>query len=125
MTTRNDNIKKINTKRELLSDEQLDQVSGGTTTEMSNDSKFLNVLLRGRNGQPDRYGKLKCHFGQWSGIDEELKAAWKSVGVETRIGCQSLLNKYYIDGKKVTQAQAWAHAEEVVGKHLSESDWNW
>ena len=101
----------INNK-ELLSMNELDQVAGGTTTELSNDSRFLNVLLRGRAGQPNRYGELKCHFAD----------LW---GVDTRMGPQSLLNKYYINGKKVTRAEAWSHAEAVVGKHLIHSEWDW
>ncbi|MBR5909851.1 MAG: hypothetical protein IKZ66_07790, partial [Schwartzia sp.] len=42
-----------------LSAEDMDDVAGGTTQELADDSRFLNVLLRGHPAQPDRYGEEK------------------------------------------------------------------
>ena len=107
--------------------EQLDGVAGGGTCEMSDDSCFLNVLLRGRPGQCDRYGDWKSDpysIGYEDRV-EEVKAAWASVGVTADIQKGMLRNRYYINGKTVTRDQAWTHAQQVVGKTLKRSDWYW
>ena len=40
-------------KENKLTDDELEQVTGGDA--MANDSRYLNVLLRGREGQCGRY----------------------------------------------------------------------
>ena len=51
-------------KEHELSKEELEQVSGGCDYEISDDSKFLNVLLRGTDyHRCDRYGKFKIFGG--------------------------------------------------------------
>ena len=42
-------------KENKLTDDELEQVVGGDK-DLANDSRFLNVLLRGREGQCGRYG---------------------------------------------------------------------
>ena len=107
-----------------LSTEQLEEVVGGSFYEMADDSRFLNVLLRGRPGQCDRYGVDKCRvvYTRFD-VNKEITDAWASVGVTAYL--DGLGNKYYINGKKVTRDQAWAHAQKVVGKTLQKSDWYW
>ena len=35
-------------------------------------------------------------------------------------------NRYWLaDGTPLTRDQAWAHAQQVVGKTLKKSDWYW
>ena len=48
----------------MLSDEELENVSGGTLGETTDDSRFLNVLLHKttKYHQCDRYGKTKLFF---------------------------------------------------------------
>lgn len=58
---------------EILSDEQLDEVSGGSMYETALDSCFLNGLT-GCN----RYSATECVGGKH---DAEIVAAWKSVGI--------------------------------------------
>ena len=111
-----------------LADVDLEQVVGGG--QLDQDSRFLNVLLRGREGQCGRYGSwtVKKHR-------DEIVRAWASVGVEfsdtvTPYGgphaCKPSKSFHYsINGKEVSQYEAWAHAEQVVGKHLKHSDWDW
>ena len=104
-----------------MSDEELDNVAGGTCYEMADDSRFLNSL----NGSCDRYGATKIFFSG-SSKREELKAAWLTVGIETKLSKNlSGNNEYYLDGKQITQEQARQHAMNVVGKQMSESDWKW
>ena len=51
-------------KTNKLTDEELEQVSGGFLYEISNDSKFLNVLLRETGyHRCDRYGKARIFGG--------------------------------------------------------------
>ena len=51
-------------KTNKLTDEELEQVSRGCLYEISNDSKFLNVLLRGTGYHHcDRYGKARIFWG--------------------------------------------------------------
>ncbi|MBR2180004.1 MAG: hypothetical protein IJ862_06400 [Selenomonadaceae bacterium] len=104
-----------------MSDEELDNVAGGTCYEMADDSRFLNSL----NGSFNRYGATRCFFSSSYGR-EKLKEAWLTVGIETKLSKSlSVNNEYYLDGKQITQEQARQHAMEVVGKQMTESDWKW
>ena len=107
-------------QEEILSDEELKEISGGSCYESADDSRFLNVLLQGTNyHQCDRYGATKMFFG--IGISDVFKA-WKSLGIEFE-SYPVRANKYLLDGKEITRDEAWAHAEKLVGKHLTEKDW--
>ena len=107
-----------------LTMEEMEQVAGGTIHETSDDSKFLNVLLHGRPGRCDRYGcwRAGCNY-------PEIARAWASVGIKVVINDHSLYkeisNEYYLNGKQIPRAAAWAHAEQVVGRHLEKKDWDW
>ena len=108
---------------EIMSDEELDKVSGGTPGELADDSRFLNVLLHGTNKyhQCDRYGEFKMF---WRGnARKDLTKAWSSLGIEMTYSDAG--NEYKLNGKKISREEAWAHAESVVGKHLTEAQWNW
>ena len=105
-----------------LTMEEMEQVAGGRNWEVVDDSKFLNVLLRGRPGQCDRYGSWRAGLN-----DTEIAKAWASVGIRAKFHYSSKAgpNEYYLDGKEISREEAWAHAEQVVGKHLQKKDWDW
>ena len=110
-----------------LTAEQMEHVSGGNKYEIADDSRFLNVLLRGRPGQPDRYGEFKIQTG-YGGAErcDEVMAAWATVGIKMEWNNgDTYYNNYYLDGKSITQEQAMEHAMKVVGKRLKKSDWYW
>ena len=111
---------------EIMSDEELDKVSGGTSGELADDSRFLNVLLQGTNKyhQCDRYGEWRM---LWSpGARDDLTKSWNSLGIEITYSTSCLIkNTYRLNGKEISQADAWAHAESLVGKHLTKEQWNW
>ena len=99
---------------------------------LAQDSRFLNVLLRGREVTCGRYGRWTI-----AGHIDEVVRAWKSVGVDysedfiqniPSVGGSSfggtVKTHYYIDGKSVSRYDAWVHAEKVVGKHLKRADWD-
>ena len=109
---------------EKLTDDELDKVVGGTLGETADDSRFLNVLLQGTDKyhQCDRYGKTAVWFS--AGPKNDVKKSWKSLGIDFKP--DNLFGNYYFkDGKSISQADAWAHAEKLVGKHLTEEQWNW
>ena len=114
-------------KEHELSKEELEQVSGGCDYETSNDSRFLNVLLRGTDyHRCDRYGKFKIFWGSSKryGPCEDIENSWRVLGIEmVPYACDH--NEYWMNGKRITRDEAWAHAEAVVGKHLERKDWDW
>jgi len=121
--TREENIKKINDKLEIMSDEELDLVAGGNCYETADDSRFLNSLAN----LCDRYGATTIAFFSH---DEEIVAAWDKVGVKAYLSDNILKNEasaniYYINGQRVTQEQARQHAMQVTGHYMSRSDWDW
>ncbi|MBQ3670965.1 MAG: hypothetical protein II921_05750 [Treponema sp.] len=50
---------------------------------------------------------------------KKIRAAWETVGIKmTPKG-------YCIGGLVISQKEDMAHAQQVVGKTLKESDWKW
>ena len=114
----------MNTKifaNEILIDEEMEKVSGGSAGELADDSRFLNSL----NGSTDRYGTFKSCFNGME-ISGKIKQAWKKVGVDVRTDYGWFFdNTYRIDGKKVSQEKARQHAMEVTGHHMEKREWDW
>ena len=115
-----------------LSADEMEAIVGGALAHcdsLADDSRFLNVLLRGHPGQCDRYGETYAggHVG-------EIKNAWKVVGVEMEVNYYYNradgvpLGGYYvykINGEYVDAEDAYRHAMKVTGKNLKPSDWYW
>ena len=120
MATNEENTKKINDELEKMSDEELEQVAGGfyDRHKLAEDSRFLNVLLRGFNKQPERCNWIMV-------TPEKIISTWKSIGIVIEEGSVFGGHSYNLDGKKISQSQAWAYAEEFIGKHLERKDWDW
>jgi hypothetical protein len=105
--------------------EQLEEVAGGvvytgSAEKLADDSRFLNVLLRGRPGQCDRYGD---YFAKRS--VPEIQRAWASVGVTMLTEGNDVGYYHQINGKTVSPEEAYNYAMKVVGKQLKPSDWYW
>ena len=108
-------------KDEVLNDEQLEEVAGGTWGQTADDSRFLNSL----NGSCDRYGATRISFTPGTKIEEEVQKAWATVGVDFHWhGGAVSDNEYYINGKKVTQGEARTHAMNVTGRIVDVSEWD-
>lgn len=107
---------------EIMSDEELDMVAGGTYDETADDSRFLNSL----NGSTDRYGQIRIAMTPGTSIEEEIQRGWKTVGIdfEWRSG-GNIANHYRLNGRGITQEQARQHAMKVTGKQMTEADWKW
>ncbi len=99
-----------------ITDEEMEPVSGGKAYETANDSRFLNTL----GNFCDRYGSGKAYW--FGSVGEEVTAAWSKVGVKF-VKDDYKMNKYYIDGRQVTQSQAMEHAMRVTGRRISPEDW--
>ena len=114
MANREDNIKKINDQLEQLTDEELENVAGGTYNETAADSRFLNDLA----GLTDRYGATRAFFED-AKISKEVTAAWNKIGigVDTSWGGS---NKYFKDGQEITRKQAVQFACEKYGRNLQD-----
>ena len=118
---------------EVLSDEELENVVGGSNGEIADDSRFLNVLLAGtKYRQCDRYCGFRINFDSDARTDVML--AWSSLGIIYGYGGDNVSYQFQggviVDGQvmggmNLTREQAWAYAEKLVGKHLTEKQWNW
>ena len=109
---------------EMLTDDELNNVAGGTPGELADDSRFLNVLLHGTNKyhQCDRYSGFTMFLSEPALYD--LRKSWNSLGIELE-DSRFVGNTYKLNGKEISRAEAWAHAESLVGKHLTKEQWNW
>ena len=107
---------------EILKDEQLDAIAGGKSVQMADDSRFLNSL----NGSCDRYGTTNIDLSLLfsSSKEKEIKNAWATVGITAKL-YRAIDNEYFLNGQGISQEQARQHAMNVVGKQMTESDWQW
>lgn len=126
MATREEKLKKINDELNKLSDEDLDNVAGGSFFETADDSYFLNSL----NGLCDCYDATKIFLSmkddEGATLSGKIEKAWESVGIKAELYPNlTSHNKYFIDGKEITREEAHQHAMRVVGYTMKDSDWNW
>ena len=108
--------------------EEMDNVAGGYIHETADDSRFLNVLLRGHPAQPDRHGerKLELDYANNGSRYAELRSAWEACGVHLHKIDETGGNRYVLhSGREVTREQAMNHAMNVMGRQLKKSDWYW
>ena len=105
--------------------EQLENVAGGTAHQVADDSRFLNVLLRGHPDQPNRYGETRAgSIYEGDAISREVSKAWAAVGITCDADtCGNTW--YYNDRIGVSQEQARQLAMQRMGKQLKKSDWYW
>ena len=120
MATREENLKIINEKLEKLSDEQLEQVAGGTADQVRRDAFFLSALLKGSKDAP-KSPTIKTFLGVFAdcgGVREkDVTKAWDILGIDYSahwVGSNDYVVKE--TGKKLTQAQAWTFASKAMGR---------
>ncbi len=127
METKLDKLKAMK-EDNALSIEEMEEIAGGTTNQCADDSRFLNVLLRGTKWQPERFGEYRFEYcgkgNRWPMI-EDLKRAWSKCGIEAYLGSGQHSNQYYSHGELVTQEEAREIAMQNRGIQLKESDWKW
>ena len=109
-------------QEETLSNEELDNVAGGNSSETADDSHFLNVLT----GKCDRYGEWIISR---EGHTPEIEKAWAFAGVEAHLNSfnngYARTNKYkrMDTGESLTQEQARQYAMNYLGRHLTDAEW--
>ena len=100
MTTREENLKKINAELEQLSDDELEQIAGGSIPQTAEDSQFLY-----KHGLVDDWhGVLGMTF-RWGTFSKEVDSGWAKAGIT----CCTVPfddNKYWHGGKQISRDEA-------------------
>lgn len=112
MATRKENLKKINARLEQLSDEELDNVAGGTYIESADDAQKFQKL-----GE-------KIYTNDILGVPillhnefEKLRETFSKYGVTIKDnGGLTNANEYYIGNNQVTRDEAWKHINSQFAK---------
>jgi len=101
MATREDNLKKINDELEMLSDEELDNVAGGTIGETAGDSQ----ILYDHGLMDNHYGSIPVMF-YWKSKSAEVDAGWAKAGI-TCVTVPMGANKYFAGDKEISRREAF------------------
>ena len=114
MATREENLKKISTELELMSDEELEQVAGGNYDECVADMNFLRQCEVDVGDYDPDYDPLFLR----------VEEAWAKVGIKCSAWAMDYnvsvyKNKYYLDGKEISHLKACEHAAAVQGLNLN------
>ena len=105
MATREENIKKINVELEKLTDEELDQVAGGSWFITEEQAKKSGLTLKKEDGSPGSFGYL-WNTGDyyWNGKKLSLTDAGVVLNFVRRNGKQPSsideARKYYQDNRQ-------------------------
>ena len=97
-----------------MSDEELEQVAGGTYNETAADTRFLNDLA----GLCDRFGATKAFF-QFGTVSGEAVKGWNQLGITVHTGFSDS-NLYYLNGEKISRRQAFEYALKKFGRNLQD-----
>ncbi|MBR5913285.1 MAG: hypothetical protein IKZ58_02820 [Selenomonadaceae bacterium] len=120
MATREENLKKINDDLEKLSDEELEQVAGGSYAQTVRDAFFMKALLNGTENapkEPTLHTALLGIIRSYNVDKEAVQKAWDVLGIDFKE--HDFGNNDYIvreTGKSLTQAQAWTYASKRMGR---------
>ena len=113
MTTREEKIQTIeaefDAELEKLTDEQLDQIAGGSINEVSDDSSFL-LKYRLISDKFDRIDTTT----NWNKVSTMVEQGWSKAGIHcfTRPFGK---NTYEYEGKKINRGEAMLIVEKKFG----------
>ncbi|MBR4153236.1 MAG: hypothetical protein IKT98_09805 [Selenomonadaceae bacterium] len=117
MATREEKIKNINAGLELMSDEELDQVAGGTYNNTAADTRALHEMgfdIKSRSAGD-------CF---WMPTNNEAQSdvakIFSKYGISVDQSWGAVSNKYYRKGKEISRQQAFQAVADAVGKPLPE-----
>ena len=105
MATREENLKKINDQLEQLSDEDLDNVAGGSVGQTADDSQILY-----KYGLVSDWHRFTGTLFKWKSVSSEVDSGWAKAGI-TCVTKPMSDNQYFLNGKEITRAEAIAHVE--------------
>ena len=103
MAKREENLKKINAELELMTEEKLDNVAGGTVGETSEDSQYLYDY-----GLVDDYHDNLHTIFYWHSDSKAVDEGWAKAGI-TCVTKPCGSNQYFRDGKEITRDEAHDH----------------
>lgn len=90
---------------EIMSDDELDQVTGGNYSQAADDSKFLYDY--GLNNNWHSAGSMAFF---WLSYSPEVDAGWAKAGITCVTAWSGYKdNKYFINGKEISRDEAYAH----------------
>ncbi len=96
-------------KDEILTEEQLDEVAGGTQGQNGWDALFLKTLLSKK--APGSEDAIRCDD------PESIQRAWAKIGVAAILYDDTITaNEYYMDGKQISQAEAIDYVFKLIQK---------
>ena len=92
-------------KEELLSEDQLEDVAGGTSREIKKDTDFMQTIGLLRQDETEK---------------DDLRRAWAQGGVTLIMhGGNNLANEYYKNGKQITREVALETLTKKTGSDLN------
>ncbi|MBQ4495443.1 MAG: hypothetical protein II968_06710 [Selenomonadaceae bacterium] len=106
-------------KDEILKDEELDQVAGGTFAESYSDAQafeklgvkiFKNDLVGVPLLDPEGFVNLRAAFEKYGVTIKDDGSIWGDLTGKSKA------NQYYIDGKEVSREDAWKHINAQFNK---------
>ncbi|MBQ3444415.1 MAG: hypothetical protein IJG33_14360 [Selenomonadaceae bacterium] len=106
-------------KDEILKDEELEQVAGGTFAESYSDAQqfeklgvkiFKNDLVGVPLLDPEGFVNLRAAFDKYGVTIKDDGSIWGDLTGKSKA------NQYYIDGKEVSREDAWKHINAQFGK---------
>lgn len=99
---------------EVLSEDELEQVAGGTYEQTSEDSGFLYCY-----GLCPAFDVLDLQLTSGRAREEQVKAAWAKVGITLDYSGYFGGNRYYLNGKKISRYAAHQHVIDTLGDPFS------
>lgn len=117
MATREENLKKINEELEMMSDEELELVAGGTPTGISADTCIMAAL--GYDIKPTSAHQIRTNESTYYATARKMSEIFKKVGVTIGLCPHSTVpNKYFLDGKRIPRYAALELLAVEKGKEL-------
>ena len=115
MANREENIKKINDQLEQLTDEELENVAGGTYNNTAADSRILNKMgfrIVGRSAND-----LFWSQSQFRQTAHEVNMIFNKHGISVDQSWGAVTNRYYYKGNEITREQAF----QILAKETKQS----
>ena len=108
MATREENLKKINDELEMMSDEELEKIAGGTFEETAEDSQLLY-----KHGLLDNWYDPISLTLRWITFSKEVDKGWAKAGITC---CTSPCgaNKYWRNGKQISREDALLYVSSKI-----------
>ena len=115
MATREENIKKIDAELEAMSDEELEQVAGGTYNNTAADSRALNELGFNISGRSAGETFWMPTFNKTA---DEVANIFSKYGVSVDQSWGAKDNVYKYEGKTISRQEAFQIVSKAVGKPM-------